>query len=300
MTPSARPRDSDASALGNPIEGSDARTAAAFATSWNTVGEGSVYTREQFLDWFAPVDPASIEGASVLELGFGNGSLLYHVGACRPARLCGVELGDTLAQTRKNLRHLPDGMLELHRGDLTTANLGQFDLVYCIGVLHHLEQPQRGFDAVLRHTRPGGRFHCWVYGREGNGVVVHVVDPIRRVASKLPWWLAKYGVALPLAMPYYAYAKTLTLASRYAKGEAGRELLHKLPLKEYSLWIAKRPFSFFHHVAFDQLVTPRTHYILREAIESWLQRPEIDPSSTYVTQRNGNSWKFGGRRRADV
>ena len=28
--------------------------------------------------------------------------------------------------------------------------------------------------------------------------------------------------------------------------------------------------------------------------------PVIDPSSTYLVHRNGNSWKFGGRRRADV
>jgi SAM-dependent methyltransferase len=278
----------------------DARTAAAFATSWNTVGEGSVYTRDQFLDWFEPIEPESIEGSSVLEMGFGNGSLLYHVGACRPARLSGVELGDTLERTRKNLKHLPDGMLDLHRGDLTAISLGQFDLVYCIGVLHHLEHPERGFEAVLRHTRPGGRFHCWVYGREGNGVVVHVIDPIRRVTSTLPWWLAKYGVAMPLAMPYYAYAKTLKFASRHITSRGGRELLRQLPLEQYSQWIAERPFSFFHHVAFDQLVTPRTHYIMRETIEAWLERPEIEPGSTYLGQRNGNSWKFGGRRRVDV
>jgi SAM-dependent methyltransferase len=277
----------------------DVQTAAAFASSWNTVGEGSVYTRDQFLDWFSPIEPAIIEGKAVLELGSGNGSLLFHVGACRPARLCGLELGDTLEQTHKNLRHLPQESLELHRGDLTTADLGAFDLVYCIGVLHHLESPEEGFASVLRHTRPGGRFHCWVYGREGNGVVVHVVDPIRRLASQLPWWMTKFGVALPLALPYYAYAKALQFASHHAPTEAALRMLEGLPLAQYSLWIAKRPFSFFHHVAFDQLVTPRTHYILRATIEDWLHHPAVDPTSTYVIQRNGNSWKFGGRRRED-
>ena len=116
-------------------------------------GPGSVYTRAQFEDWFRPIDPAALVGKSVLELGFGNGSLLFHVGACRPARLVGVELGDTLARTRTNLAHLPPGMLELHRGDLTEVSLGRFDYVYCIGVLHHLARPREGFDAVLRHTR---------------------------------------------------------------------------------------------------------------------------------------------------
>ncbi len=274
----------------------DAATAAAFATSWNTVGAGSVYTREQFVDWLAPIDPASVAGESVLEMGFGNGSLLYHMAAFKPARLAGIELGDTLAQTRKNLGHLPPGMLDLHRGDLTTADLGHFDLVYCIGVLHHLDDPRRGFDAVVRHTRPAGRFHCWVYAHEGNGLVIRAVDPIRRIACRLPWWITKYGVALPLAIPYYTYAKTIRGLSR-SRGSGIERLVSRLPLADYSRWIARRPFPFFHHVAFDQLVTPRTHYIARATVESFLRHPDVDPGSVYVEFRNGNSWKFGGRRR---
>jgi SAM-dependent methyltransferase len=279
----------------------DVGTAAAFATSWNTVkstvGEGSVYTREQFDDWLAPVDAASLEGQSVLEMGFGNGSLLYHAGACRPARLVGIELGDTLAETRHNLRHLPQGMVELHRGDLTTAALGQFDFVYCIGVLHHLEEPRAGFESVLRHTRPGGRFHCWVYAQEGNGVVVHVVDPIRRVACRLPWWLTKYGVALPLAVPFYAYAKALTALSPSEGDDLLGKAVGRLPLADYSRWIARRTFPFFHHVAFDQLVTPRTWYLSRATVEGFLRHPDVDPGHTYIELRNGNSWKFGGRKK---
>ncbi len=273
---------------------SDARTAAAFAASWNTVGEGSVYTRDQFLDWFRPIDPAAFAGQAVLELGFGNGSLLYHMANVRPARLVGVELGDTFDQARKNLRHVTEDRVELIHGDLTRVDVGRFDLTYCIGVLHHLEHPEAGFAAVLKHTKPGGHFHCWVYGREGNGVVIRVVDPIRRIACKFPWWVNKYGVALPLVIPYFVYAKALERVSR-THADARRFVEH-LPLGRYSIWIAQRRFPFFHHVAFDQLVTPRTHYIARSTIESWLRHPEIDPKSIYMVSRNGNSWTFGGRR----
>jgi SAM-dependent methyltransferase len=271
-------------------ETADSGTADAFASSWNHVGVGSVYTRAQFEDWFRPIEPADLAGKSVLELGFGNGSLLYHVGACGPSRLAGVELGDTLESTRKNLAHLPPGMLELHRGDLTRVELGAFDYVYCIGVLHHLAVPEDGFRAVLRHTRPGGHFHCWVYAEEGNAVVIHVVDPIRRVASRLPWWLAKYGVALPLSLPYFAYAKSIR--------RLPRKLADEMPLGAYSRWIGDRDLAFIRHVAFDQLVTPQTVYLSRATVNRWLEHPDVDPSSTYVIRRNGNSWKFGGRRKA--
>jgi SAM-dependent methyltransferase len=274
---------------------SDVPTAAAFATSWNNVGHGSVYTRAQFLEWMDPIDPASLTDKSVLEMGFGNGSLLAHMGEYRPSRLSGIELGDTLDQTRRNLAHLPASMVDLHHGDLTTANLGEFDLVYCIGVLHHLKNPRAGFDAVVRNTRPGGRFHCWVYAEEGNAVVIRLVDPLRRMVTRLPWWATKYGVALPLAIPYFVYAKAVR---GLAQGSGVLErLVSRLPLAEYSQWIAQREFPFFHHVAFDQLVTPHTEYLSRGAVEAMLRHPDVEPGSTYIVHRNGNSWKFGGQRR---
>ena len=111
---------------------------------------------------------------------------------------------------------------------------------------------------------------------------------------RLPWWATKYGVALPLAIPYYAYAKALTGIAR--AGGPSAHLVTYLPLSEYSQWIAKRGFRFFHHVAFDQLVTPQTTYLTRGEVEAFLRHPAVDPQSTYIFHRNGNSWKFGGRR----
>lgn len=276
----------------------DRRTAEAFASSWNTVREGSVYSRGQFLEWMAPIGPDSVAGRSVLELGFGNGSLLAHMGTLAPKSLTGIELGDTVEATLRNLAHLPAGLADLRRGDLVTADLGTFDLVYCIGVLHHLADPDAGFRSLLRHTRPGGRFHAWVYAREGNALVRLVVEPIRRVASRLPWWLTKYGLALPLVVPFFLYARLLHASTRRLLRPEALERV--LPLAAYALWIAGRPFWFFHHVAFDQLVTPRTTYFDRGTVERWLSSPEVEPGSAYVVFRNGNSWKFGGRRRDGV
>jgi len=260
----------------------DTKTAAAFAQSWNRIG--SVYSREQFLEWFSPLTPHDLRDRTVLELGFGNGSLLVHVAQCAPSRLAGIDLGDTIDQTRRNLAGagVP---VELHHGDLTRAELGEFDVVYCIGVLHHLDSPDAGFAAVLRHTKPGGRFHCWVYAHEGNAIIRWLVDPLRRIASRLPWWITKYVLATPLVTPYFLYAKLLR-ALGVRRGSF-------LPLFEYTRWIGGERFAFFRHVAFDQLVTPRTHYIRRATVERWLDWPEIE--SAYIVHRNGNSWKFGGR-----
>jgi len=142
------------------------------------------------------------------------------------------------------LRELHIERWSVNRADLVSHSSAGYDIVYSIGVLHHLDDPRAGFDAVLRNTRPGGRFHCWVYAREGNGVVIALVDPLRRVASRLPWWLTKYGLATPLALPYYAYAKLLRRLPRW-------RWLRLLPLHDYSLWIAEREFAFFRATVDD-------------------------------------------------
>lgn len=290
-------RETDAEPVQERQKPLDDATAQAFASSWNTVRPGSVYTKAQFLDWLSPLTPENLREAAVLELGFGNGSLLVHAASCAPARLVGVELGDTEDVARANLAQT--GMqAELIKGDLCDVDVGRFDVVYCIGVLHHLKEPARGFASVLRHTRPGGRFHAWVYGREGNGVVISLVEPLRKIASKLPWWFTKYLIAAPAVAPYFIWAKLSEGAASLWPGL--RIVLSRFPLHDYTRWIAVREFWFFHHVAFDQLVTPQTRYFSKGDVQALLADTEIEPGSTYVIQRNGNSWKFGGRKRKDA
>jgi SAM-dependent methyltransferase len=273
----------------------DQATADAFATSWNNLPPGSVYTRTQFEDWMAPMREHDFRNRDVLELGCGNGSLLVHAAAWGPRRLVGVDLGSSVETARANLQRSGAHNSEVVQADLTKFTSAGFDIVYCIGVLHHLQEPQGGFRAVLRNVCPGGRFHCWVYGKEGNGIVMLLVEPLRRVTSRLPWWLTKYLIATPLAVPFFAYAKLLrAMAKRKANAWRGA------PLREYSLWIAEREFAFFRHVAFDQLVTPQTAYISREEICAWIAaEKEVEAESVYLLQRNGNSWKFGGRKKQD-
>lgn len=274
------------------MESPDAETAAAFASSWNNLPGGSVYTAAQFEEWVAPLGAEDFVGKSVVELGCGNASLLVHAARWAPAKLVGVDLGDSVRSARENMaKGAPEGVSwEVVQGDILAFNPGEgFDVAYSIGVLHHLKDPEAGFRALLAATKPGGRFHGWVYAREGNFVVRLIVDPIRHVASRCPWWLTKYCLATPLVVPFFLYAKLAAALPRWRWLEA-------LPLYRYALWIAQRDFAFFRHVAFDQLVTPQTAYIPASTVRAWLADSRVDPDTIYTFFRNGNSWKFGGRR----
>ncbi|NER83640.1 MAG: class I SAM-dependent methyltransferase [Leptolyngbya sp. SIO1D8] len=44
---------------------------------------------------------------------------------------------------------------------------GEFDLINCVGVLHHTPDPIRGIKALAKKLAPGGLFHIFVYGELG-------------------------------------------------------------------------------------------------------------------------------------
>tara|TARA_B100000676_G_scaffold77387_1_gene76957 strand:+ start:18868 stop:19707 length:840 start_codon:yes stop_codon:yes gene_type:complete len=266
----------------------DRATADAFSTSWNSLSVGSIYTYDQFVDWLAPLTKQDVQGQDVLELGCGNGSLMHHTLEWQPKHLYGIDLGGAVHSARASLNQSAYTNWTVEQTDLVTYQSEGFDLVYCIGVLHHLKDPEAGFRAVVANVRSGGCLHCWVYAKEGNGLVMLLVEPIRKIASKLPWRINKYLVSVPLALFFFFYAKILVKANPH-------KVFSRFPMYCYCQWIAKRGFSFFHHVVFDQLVTPQTEYLERSTIENWLKDSRIDPSSTYILMRNGNSWKFGGR-----
>lgn len=269
------------------IGGADQATAQAFASSWNNLPGGSVYTEAQVRDWFDPIQPADVKGRSILELGCGNGSLFVHVLNWGPSYAEGVDLGDSVVSARANAGLSQNTNWQIRQGDLVQYRSAGFDIVYSIGVLHHLKNPRAGFQSVLENVKPGGRFHCWVYGKEGNWPVRLLVEPLRRVVSRLPWWVTKYLVATPLAVPFFFYG----LLFRFTPGAKFHQWL---PLGLYMRWISQREFAFFRHVAFDQLVTPQTTFLDRATLEGWLRSdPRIREG--YLLARNGNSWKFGGR-----
>jgi SAM-dependent methyltransferase len=278
--------------MSEPAASRDFDTAEGYADYFRTLGPGSRYTPEQFRDFFRPLDPEAFRGRRVVELGFGHGSFLWHWGRIGPARLAGVDLGDAVDAARAKLAGLPEGVLDLRRGDLTTADLGSHDLAYCIGVIHHLREPHQGFLALLRHTAPGGCFHGWVYAREGNGFALRAVDALRRIGARLPWWATKWISGLWVGATVFVYAKALRLLPpAWAR---------RLPAGAYCLSQADRDFAFFHFLATDFLVARHTVYLDRPTLEAWLRHPEVEPGSVYLIHRNGNSWTFGGRRRAEA
>ena len=143
----------------------------------------------------------------------------------------------------------------------TAADGGGFDLIYSIGVLHHLPDPQAGFREPLRYLRPGGTIAVWLYGYENNGFVRHVVEPLRRVSTTDSAARSCAPLAWPLALGFHGVAKGIY------RPLDGTRVGRSLPLDEYMSSVADFSFRQNYGIVFDQLVAPTAAYIRGPELE---------------------------------
>ncbi|MCC6406857.1 MAG: methyltransferase domain-containing protein [Planctomycetes bacterium] len=98
--------------------------------------------------------PARLDGKSVLDVGCFLGHFSHESLRRGAARVTAMELNpDRLRQARTiaDILGLP---IEFVRGDIERGTPpGTFDLVLCLNVVHHLKDPIRGLDNLVRATR---------------------------------------------------------------------------------------------------------------------------------------------------
>jgi ubiquinone/menaquinone biosynthesis C-methylase UbiE len=100
-------------------------------------------------------------GDKVLEIGCGTGADLLQF-ARHGAIATGIDLTSGHVElARKRL----GGLAQIYQADmrkLPFAN-NSFDYIYCHGVLHHSDDPEKAISEMFRVLRPGGRINIHVY-----------------------------------------------------------------------------------------------------------------------------------------
>ncbi len=107
----------------------------------------------------------------ILDAGCGTGVGTEYLVHLNPqARVVGIDLSQgALAVAQERCRRSGADRVEFHHLSLYDADQvpGQFDLINCVGVLHHLPDPIRGIQALAPKLAPGGLMHIFVYGELG-------------------------------------------------------------------------------------------------------------------------------------
>ena len=263
-------------------------TAQAFGWQWKRFTNLLLWEqqREQFLDWLAPLTPEHFHGHIVLDAGCGMGRLTEVAASFGPEALIGVDLSGAVEVAWHRLR----GRSNVHLMQADVFNLpfrqgkdGPFDLAYATGVLHHLDEPREGFHKLAEHLKPGGRIHGWLYGKEGNAWIEHLVDPVRRgVTSRLPRQVLSM-LSTAMSVPLHTVARSISTTPA----------LQSMPYSSYLKWLGRYNFRHTTQVVFDHLGPPVSYYFSREELEAWFDETLrlLD-----ISHRNQNSWRILGEK----
>ncbi|MFP4123801.1 MAG: class I SAM-dependent methyltransferase [Coleofasciculus sp.] len=107
----------------------------------------------------------------ILDAGCGTGVGTEYLVHLNPqAAVVGIDLSAGALQVAQERCHRSGAnRVEFHHLSLYDAQelAGEFDLINCVGVLHHLPDPIRGIQALAPKLAPGGLMHIFVYAELG-------------------------------------------------------------------------------------------------------------------------------------
>jgi SAM-dependent methyltransferase len=257
----------------NPRAGSPDR----FGFEWSHYAEIRPEYEEQFRRWTVHLSRADWQGKRFLDVGCGTGRNSYWPMVYGAAAGTAIDIdARSLAVARINLARFPAVRIE-QKSAYAIGEIGAYDIVFSIGVIHHLEFPERALAEMCRAAKPGGKILIWVYGHENNGWIVHFFDPLRKALfSRLPVRLVHHLSLYP----------TMALWSALRLG-VGRiayfELLRRLG------------FRHLRSIVFDQMLPRIAHYWPRDWVEAQLLGIGlVDVKLSWV---NEMSWSAIGTRR---
>jgi SAM-dependent methyltransferase len=247
-----------------------------FGYEWNEYAEMRPEYEEQFRRWTVHLTPEDWRGKTFLDVGCGMGRNSYWPLVYGAAGGTAIDVdARSLAAARRNLAAFPTLRVEERSAYDIPAN-GGFDIAFSIGVIHHLEHPDRALRAMTDAVAPGGRVLIWVYGLENNRWIVFVLSPIRNLLlSRLP-----IGIVHHMSI-YPTVALWLVLKLGF-----GRLPYHDL----------LRGFTFRHlrSIVFDQMLPKIANYWSKETVEGLLR--EAGLIDIHLTWVNEMSWSAIGRR----
>jgi ubiquinone/menaquinone biosynthesis C-methylase UbiE len=103
--------------------------------------------------------PGDWQGKRVLDMGCGTGEYALWYATHGAGSVTAIDLSDgSLAIARQRRAEAAAANAEFTKMDLLNCSLpdNHFDYSYSVGVLHHTGDPLRGFEHLVRVTRPGG------------------------------------------------------------------------------------------------------------------------------------------------
>lgn len=224
-----------------------------FGYEWGEYAELRPEYEEQFRRWTVLLPPSEWKDRSFLDVGCGMGRNSYWPASWGAAEGLAIDIDErSLAAARRTLGRFPKVSVE-SRSAYDIGERDRFDIVFSIGVIHHLAQPAEALRNMVTAARPGGRVLIWVYGLENNRWIVWLLNPLRKALfSRLPIGLVHHLSLYPAAL--------LWIALRLGVGRVA-----------YFRLIRTWTFRHLRSVVFDQMLPRIANYWSRDEVLSLMQ-----------------------------
>jgi SAM-dependent methyltransferase len=158
-------------------------TQEAFGYEWTWAHD---YQADNFADWL----PDGLEAESLfadklgLEVGCGAGRHAYAASALAQEHIA-VDLSSAVDSAFRRLRGRPNCHVVQADAFGLPFREQSFDYVYCLGVLQHMHDPERGFAHLARYPREGGTLLVNVY-QASRPITISLLAAARAVTTRLP------------------------------------------------------------------------------------------------------------------
>jgi SAM-dependent methyltransferase len=243
-----------------------ARTLESFGYEWTRFAELRPEDEEFWKEYFADVPLAELRGRVGLDAGCGKGRYTRFTARHLEAMVA-LDGSDAIAVAARHLAHL--GNVVAVRADLRRPPFAaqSFGFVSCLGVLHHLADPEAGFDALARLLAPDGILLVYLYSQpQGRGLratCLRAATGLRKLTVRVPHPLLRL-LSVPIAAALYgAFVVPGRLGQR-----VGSSKLSGLPLATYR----GRPVRTLWLDTFDRLSAPVERRYAWADVEPWFQR----------------------------
>jgi SAM-dependent methyltransferase len=258
------------------------RTITDFGEQWHKYSDNEGYygSLELFSDILSPfLKIEEIRGRRVAEVGSGTGRIVNmllsagagHVIAVEPSDAFGILINNVTAPWRVTCLRMTGDQLPAY---------GNLDYIFSIGVLHHIPDPKPVVDAAFNALRPGGRFLVWLYGKEGNGLYLSIIRPLRSLTKRIPHFM----LASLVEIMYWPLVLYTELCRRLP-----------LPLREYMSSIFDRMSPEKRRlIIYDQLNPSYAKYYTKSEAEKLLKDGKFVDVQTH--HRHGYSWTVMGTK----